>query len=140
VDLKPRDVLRQYSKTVYYTMTILAFVTISIVVSLNMIKKLIIDYHAAQSLSLISLAISVIWHFCLFWQHFVFVGMGSYYEFLRFPACGYFLQSFVFQMRLIQEVFKVHYQDMQSNSAAVKRKLAVLYCSIYACFVSFFVY
>jgi hypothetical protein len=46
----------------------------------------------------------------------------------------------VFQMRLIQEVFKVHYQDMQSNSAAVKRKLAVLYCSIYACFVSFFVY
>jgi uncharacterized protein with PQ loop repeat len=34
----------------------------------------------------------------------------------------------------------VHYQDMQSNSAAVKRKLAILYCSIYACFVSFFVY
>jgi hypothetical protein len=66
--------------------------------------------------------------------------MGSYYEFLRFPACGFFLLSFVFQMRLIQEVFKVHYQNIIMDQAVIKKKMLSLYLGIYICFIVFFIY
>jgi hypothetical protein len=67
------------------------------------------NYQAAMNTSLITLSISVVWHFNLFWQHFIYTGMGAYYEFMRIPACGFFLQSFIFEFRLVQEVFKAHY-------------------------------
>jgi len=59
-----------------------------------------------MNLSLLSLSLSVVWHLSLFWQHFIFTGMGAYYDFMRIPACGFFLQGFVFEFRLLQEVFK----------------------------------
>jgi len=109
IDLKKRDVLQHYSKTVYYTIISLFLIVAAVSICLKQLKQIITNYQAAQSLSLGSLSISLVWHFCLFWQHIIFVGIGSYYQFLRFPACGFFLQSFIFEMRLIQEVFKGHY-------------------------------
>lgn len=140
IDLKKRDVLQHYSKTVYYTIISLFLIVAAVSICLNQLKQIITNYQAAQSLSLVSLSISLVWHFCLFWQHIIFVGIGSYYQFLRFPACGFFLQSFIFEMRLIQEVFKGHYYAELQNDRLIRRKLLTLQCSIYVCFILFFIY
>lgn len=44
--------------------------------------------------------------FAVFWQHFIYITSSSAYNALRFVSIGYFVYSFIFQMRLTQEVFK----------------------------------
>lgn len=91
--------------------------------------------------SLISLLISLVWHFNLFWQHFMFTSMTTYFDFMRIPACGFFLQSLIFEFRLIQEVFKAHYHHLlRDDPESFKKKLVFMYLILYACFIGLMVW
>ena len=140
VDLKSRNIIKTQTKTVYFTIALLCILIVGMGTCLTQLKRILTNYQAAQQLSLFSLAILVVWHFCLFWQHFVFVNIGACFDFLKFPGCAYFLHSFVFEMRLLQEAFKVHYQYLMMDPQALKRKLLVFYLGIYLGFIIFFIY
>jgi hypothetical protein len=91
VELKPKDILRLYAKTLYYSVGQLFCIILGIGAVVTHLRKVMTNVQAAQNTSLITLAISVVWHFNLFWQHFIYTGMGAYFEFMRIPACGFFL-------------------------------------------------
>ena len=79
------------------------------------LKTVLVNIQAAKATSLISMSVSIVWNFGLFWQHFVYVGLGAYFDFMKIPAIGFFILSFIFQFRLLQEIFKGHYQHLIGN-------------------------
>ena len=107
IDLNYRDIISVNADTMYYGLFSLLSIVLTIGASIAMLKNITVNYQLALAVSLPSLSISVVWHFTLFWQHFVFLSLGSFYDFMRLPACGFFVLSFVFQMRLIQDIFKI---------------------------------
>ena len=107
---------------------------------MSQFKNILQNNQAALSMSIISLSISIVWNFTIFWEHFVYAGQNSYYDFIRIPACGYFLTSFLFEFRLLQEVFKLQNQQHINDQVVLRRKFIVVYVGIYILFVMFFVY
>ena len=107
IDLKPRDILKVASDANNYGMMLMFVVITTFGGILSQFKKILQNHQAALSVSVHSLALSIVWNFTIFWQHFVYAGQNTYYDFVRIPACGYFLTSFLFEFRLLQEVFKL---------------------------------
>ena len=77
-------------------------------------------------------------NFAVFWQHFIYMSSSSAYDFLRFAAIGYFIHSFIFQMRLVQEAFRQQNVGVSRNS--LRRRLLAFYLLLYLGLIVFFVW
>lgn len=140
IDLKPRDILKIASDANNYGMMLMFCVITTFGGIMSQFKNILQNHQAALSMSIVSLGLSIVWNFTIFWQHFVYAGQNSYFDFIRIPACGYFLTSFLFEFRLLQEVFKIQNQQLLNDPAMLKKKFIIVYVGIYILFVLFFVY
>jgi hypothetical protein len=78
-------------KSFNYSIVMLAVIIAAMSSTLSLLRNIQTNYLVAERISLVSLGISIVWHFCLFWEHFMFISMGTRFEYLKYPACAYFL-------------------------------------------------
>lgn len=116
----------------------LTIVSITVVMAASQLSQLNQNNQTANQLSIMSLTMSMIVNFCLFWQHFMFTNTSSVYDFLRFPAITFFVLSFIFQMRVLQEVIKIRYREEERRS--IRRRFIIFYIVVYASIIAFFIF
>jgi len=83
-----------------YSFLTTMFVMISFFVMLNQIKLIAENQAMAESFSLLSIALNLIWNFFFFIFHFMLSIQGEYLQYLGLPAFWYFISSFTFESRI----------------------------------------
>ena len=139
IDLKQRNVnVIGNVQVILYSCTLLTIVSITVVMAASQLSWLSQNNQTAHQLSIMSLTMSMIVNFCLFWQHFMFTNTSSVYDFLRFPAITFFVLSFIFQMRVLQEVIKTRYREEERR--VLKRRFLIFYVIVYTSIIVFFIF
>lgn len=81
-------------------------VMISFFVMLNQIKLIAENQAMAESFSLLSISLNLIWNFFFFIFHFMLSIQGEYLQYLGLPAFWYFISSFTFESRMFIQVWR----------------------------------
>ena len=125
-------------KTTYYATILFIALACSIASSVKLLMDISATPAVANQISPLSLSVTVLLSFSIFWQHFVYITTSSAFNSLRFVSIGFFVYSFIFQMRLTQEVFKFQYQQLSPE--VYRRALLCFFMALYAVLIIFFIW
>ena len=101
---QPLDVYME--KIANYAFAATMCIMISFFVMLGQIKQVAENHALAQSLSLTTIGVNLVWNFFFFAIHFQFCIWGEFMQYLGLPAFWYFISSFTFESRLFILVWR----------------------------------
>lgn len=104
MNVKQLDVYME--KIANYAFAATMCIMISFFVMLGQIKQVAENHALAQSLSLTSIGLNLVWNFFFFAIHFQFCLWGEFMQYLGLPAFWYFISSFTFESRLFILVWR----------------------------------
>lgn len=107
---------------------------------LNVIKQVAENHALAESFSMVSIGMNLVWNFFFFAIHFQFSiqGEGEFMQYLGMPAFWYFICSFTFESRLFIFVWRSQLTQQQMfDEQLLRRRLTGFYIMFYVlCFVA----
>lgn len=91
------------------------------------------ENHAlAQSLSLTTIGVNLVWNFFFFAIHFQFCLWGEFMQYLGLPAFWYFISSFTFESRMFILVWRSQLTQQQMyDENYLRRRLTWFYVMFY---------
>ena len=99
---------------------------------LNQIKLIAENQALANSLSLFSIGMNLVWNFFFFTVHFQLSIWGEYMQYLGLPAFWYFISSFTFESRLFIVVWRSQLTQQQMyDETYMRRRLTCFYVLFY---------
>ena len=99
-ELKEESLEEYHSKIETYAFAATVVIMIAFFQMMNQIKQVMHNQHLAQSISIVSLALNLVWNFFFFSVHFQFSISGEYFQYLGLPSFWFFMASFSAESRL----------------------------------------
>jgi len=131
------DYMANISNYSFLTTVIIIFAFFSM---LNVIKQVAENHSLAQSISPISIGLSLIWNFFFFAVNFQFSiqGEGEFMQYLGLPAFWYFISSFTFESRLFILCWRAQLDQRQMfDEQYLRKRLTWFYIVFYvSCFTA----
>jgi hypothetical protein len=130
--LKPQRLDSYLEKITGYSFAATMVVMLAFFGMLNQIKLIAENQALANSLSLFSIGMNLVWNFFFFTVHFQLSIWGEYMQYLGLPAFWYFISSFTFESRLFIVVWRSQLTQQQIyDEQYMRRRLTLFYVLFY---------
>ena len=123
--LKQADIQAYLARISNYSFTVTMVIVLAFFTTLNFIKQVTQNHALAESLSPISLGMSLLWNFFFFAINFQFAMNldRENMQYLALPAFWYFVYSFTFESRLFILAWRAQLTQQQLYDQQFQRKM-----------------